>query len=171
MPSEKTMMKMFSVLSQVCGASGWHIDGSSLLEFIKTGDIKTFFTITIVGNYKQVIEKLERGGYYGNRSTVSLGDATLILNHGVFSEKDVDREFISGFQRNKLNFPVAVGKCLDEIPKWWEIQSDRVRDEKTSFFTKARLTEAHEQISIMQDCASKAGIKDKMFSGSGGVSD
>lgn len=82
---------------------------------------------------------------------------------------EIVKEFLPDYTRQKINFPAAHGKVLDEYsPNWADVQSQRTYPENTAFFTKARKAEAHEEIAIMLNCAEQSGIRDKMFLGFGG---
>lgn len=143
-------------MSNYCGKDRWYVTGKTLQSYIKTGGITTGGVIEIVVDHGA--EKIV--SQFGNAVNVTTSKMAV----------PPIKEFVPECRMTKCNFPVNLGAVLDDWnPLWADMLSTRVTDEKTAFFTRARCKEAHEQIAIMLDCADKAGIRDKMFLGFGGV--
>jgi hypothetical protein len=166
--NQKNLTVVLNVLGR-CYGNNWYVSKSSLVEFVKTGSTSDTLKVSTLGNPDIALKRLiEQGAIVINGGMVNFRGTFVELFKG--RDTGIIKEFIGGYTRSQLNFPENLGCILDQQSNVWsDTPSTRITDDKTSFFTKARKQEAHEQIAIMLECAGRVGIRDKMFLGFGGT--
>lgn len=146
---------VFNFIQNHCGNNGWYVIGKTLQSIVKTGSIgNSPFEIVVDGDASRVLNEFGKN---------------VSITKGKIKETQL-KEFVKDCRMIKCNIPKNLGAVLDEWNSDWAAKkSTRGYNDAISFFTTKRRKEAHEEIALMLDCGEKAGIRDKMFLGFGGV--
>ena len=159
--------KLFPMLRRLCGVQ-WQIAGESLFKKIKYGEIGSRITVEVNGNPSQIYFYLQsRFGWVQNEDGMR-GDGYIVnIVESEHEITEVTKEFDSEYKSIAIQYPINPGEILNRYCNGWGSIKGTVVDNDGWFALRRK--EAHEEISIIIECAKKAGIHEKMFLSFGGV--